>query len=213
MKKPEFSLESIEPFFEKISKLSQLQRALISGGIFLIFIGTFVYVSYYPKFNQIGKLNENLKGLEKELKAAKKNAKDLKQYQKRMKAAESRFKLVMKSLPEKEEIPSLLSNVSRSGQDAGLEFVLFQPKKEIRKDFYAEIPVAIKVTGKYHNVALFFDKVARLPRVVNIRNIVMTPGKGNEKLSTGCTAVTYKFIDKPKKKKKSKKKKSKKKKK
>ncbi len=215
MKKPEFSLESIEPFFEKISKLSQLQRGLISGGIFLIFIGTFVYVSYYPKFNEIGKLNENLKKLEKELKTAKKNAKDLKKHQKRMKAAESRFKLVMKSLPEKEEIPSLLSNISLSGQNAGLEFVLFQPKKEIRKDFYAEIPVAIKVTGKYHNVALFFDKVARLPRVVNIRNIVMTPGRGkaNEKLSTGCTAVTYKFIDKPKKKKKSKKKKSKKKKK
>jgi type IV pilus assembly protein PilO len=117
-----------------------------------------------------------------------------------MKAAESRFKLVMKSLPEKEEIPSLLSNISLSGQDAGLEFVLFQPKKEVKKDFYAEIPVAIKVTGKYHNVALFFDKVARLPRVVNIRNIMMTPGKGNEKLSTGCTAVTYKFIDRPKKK-------------
>jgi type IV pilus assembly protein PilO len=175
MKKPEFSLESIEPFFEKISKLSQLQRALISGGIFLI-------------------LNENLKGLEKELKAAKKNAKDLKQYQKRMKAAESRFKLVMKSLPEKEEIPSLLSNVSRSGQDAGLEFVLFQPKKEIRKDFYAEIPVAIKVTGKYHNVALFFDKVARLPRVVNIRNIkekIKKEKKINDHVQTSHHIVRY----------------------
>jgi type IV pilus assembly protein PilO len=208
MAKPEFSLESIEPFFEKISKLSQLQRALISGGIFLLFIGAFVYLLYLPKFKEIGKLNKNLKGLEKELKAAKKDAKDLKKYKKRMKEAESRFKLVMKSLPEKEEIPSLLSNISLSGQDAGLEFVLFQPKKEIKKDFYAEIPVAIKVTGKYHNVALFFDKVARLPRVVNIRNIMMTPGKkGNEKLSTGCTAVTYKFIDRPKKKEKAKKKK------
>jgi type IV pilus assembly protein PilO len=208
MKKPELSLESIEPFFEKISKLSQLQRALISGGIFLIFIGLFVWLSYYPKFKEIGKIKVSLKKLEKELKAAKKDAKDLKKYKKRMKEAESKFKLVMKSLPEKEEIPSLLANISSSGQDAGLEFVLFQPKKEIKKDFYAEIPVAIKVTGRYHNVALFFDKVARLPRVVNIRNISMTPGKGkgSDKLSTGCTAVTYKFIDKPKKKKKKKKK-------
>jgi type IV pilus assembly protein PilO len=208
MKKPELSLESIEPFFEKISKLSQLQRALISGGIFLIFIGLFVWLSYYPKFKEIGKIKVSLKKLEKELKAAKKDAKDLKKYKKRMKEAESKFKLVMKSLPEKEEIPSLLANISSSGQDAGLEFVLFQPKKEIKKDFYAEIPVAIKVTGRYHNVALFFDKVARLPRVVNIRNISMTPGrgKGRDKLSTGCTAVTYKFIDKPKKKKKKKKK-------
>ncbi len=207
MKKPELSLESIEPFFEKISKLSQLQRVLISGGIFLIFIGLFVWLSYWPKFTEIGKIKDSLKKLEKELKAAKKDAKDLKKYKKRMKEAENRFKLVMKSLPEKEEIPSLLSNISLSGQDAGLEFVLFQPKKEIKRDFYAEIPVAIKVTGQYHNVALFFDKVARLPRVVNIRNILMTPGKGksSDKLSTGCTAVTYKFIDKPKKKRKKKK--------
>jgi type IV pilus assembly protein PilO len=206
MKKPELSLESVEPLFEKISKLSQLQRVLISSGIFLVFIGLFVGLSYYPKFQQIGKIKDELKKLEKELKAAKKDAKDLKKYKKRMKEAESRFKLVMKSLPEKEEIPSLLSNISMSGQLSGLEFLLFQPKKEVRKDFYAEIPVAIKVTGQFHNVALFFDKVARLPRVVNIRDISMTPKKGSEKISTGCTAVTYKFIDKAKKKKKKKKK-------
>lgn len=202
MKKPDLSLASIEPLFEKISKLSQLQRVLISGGIFLIFIGVFVYFLYYPKFKEINKLNDNLKKLQKELKIAKKNAKDLKKFKNRIKQAEDKFKIVMKSLPEKEEIPSLLSSISLSGQDSGLEFVLFQPKAEIRKDFYAEIPVAMTVNGKYHNVALFFDRVARLPRVVNIRNILMRPGKGNETLSTQCTAVTYKFVDQPVKQKK-----------
>ena len=204
MKKPDLSLEAIEPFFEKISKLSQLQRVLISSGIFLVFIGLFVGLSYYPKFQEIGKIKDQLKKLEKELKAAKKDARDLKKYQKRMKEAEGRFKLVMKSLPEKEEIPSLISSITASGQLAGLEFSLFQPKKEKKKGFYAEIPVSIKVTGQFHNIALFFDKVARLPRVVNIRNISMTPKKGGQKITTGCTAVTYKFIDKPKKKKKKK---------
>lgn len=206
MKKPDLSLASIEPFFEKISQLSQLQRVLISCGIFLIFIGAFVYLLYYPKFKEIKKLNDSLEKLQKELKIAKKNAKDLKKFKSRIKEAEDKFKIVMKSLPEKEEIPSLLSSVSLSGRDSGLEFLLFQPKGEIARDFYAEIPVAMKVNGKYHNVALFFDKVARLPRVVNIKNIVIRPGKGGETLSTQCTAVTYKFIDKPAKKKKSKKK-------
>jgi type IV pilus assembly protein PilO len=209
MKKPDLSLSSIEPLFEKISKLSQLQRALISGGIFMIFIGAFVWLSYYPKFKDINKLKDNLKKLEKELRIAKRNAKDLNKYKKRMKEAESKFKLVMKSLPEKEEIPSLLSSISQSGKESGLEFLLFQPKSEIKKDFYAEIPVSIRVNGKYHNVALFFDRVARLPRVVNIRNIVMKPGKATEALSTQCMAVTYKFIDEPAKKKRSKKKRKK----
>jgi type IV pilus assembly protein PilO len=92
-----------------------------------------------------------------------------------------------------------LSGISEAGKDAGLEFVLFEPKNEKRKEFYAEIPVDIDVTGNYHQVATFFDKVANLPRIVNIRNIKMVPTKGNlgggKALKTTCQAVTYKFIE------------------
>ena len=197
MKKPEISISALEPFFDKISKLSQVMRILISCGVFLIFIAAFVYFLYLPKFKTINKLNGDLKKLQKELQIAKKNARDLKKYRKKIKAAEQQFRIVMKSLPEKEEIPSLLSAVSLSGKDSGLEFLLFEPKNEKRKDFYAEIPVSIKVNGGYHNVALFFDKVARLSRVVNIKNILMKTTKTGQELSTSCTAVTYKFIDKP----------------
>ena len=120
------------------------------------------------------------------------------------------FKSAMKALPEKEEIPSLLTSISRSGQDVGLEFLEFTPKAEVRKEFYAEIPVSIKVQGGYHDLAIFFDKVARLSRIVNIKNISMGRGKGGQELNTSCTAVTYKFIEpapkKPGKKKKKKKK-------
>ncbi|MBW1820266.1 MAG: type 4a pilus biogenesis protein PilO, partial [Deltaproteobacteria bacterium] len=115
-------------------------------------------------------------------------------------------------LPEKEEIPSLISAISASGQESGLEFLLFQPKGEKRKDFYAEIPVSIQVTGNFHNIVLFFDKVARLSRIVNIRDIKISRAKGksktsdSSKLSTSCTAVTYKFVEPVSKKKKPKKK-------
>ena len=209
MKKPDISISALEPFFDKISKLSQMTRLLISCGVFLIFIAAFVYFLYLPKFKTINKLNGDLKKLQKELQIAKKNARDLKKYRKKIKAAEQQFRIVMKSLPEKEEIPSLLSAVSLSGKDSGLEFLLFEPKNEQRKDFYAEIPVAIKVNGGYHNVALFFDRVARLSRVVNIRDILMKSTKGGMTLSTSCTAVTYKFVDTPAKKKKGKRKRKK----
>ena len=100
--------------------------------------------------------------LEKKLAVAKKNAENLETFQQMMKEAELQFKTAMKALPEKEEIPSLLTSISRSGQDVGLEFLLFEPKNEIRKDFYAEIPVAMQIKGGYHDLAMFFDKVARL---------------------------------------------------
>ncbi len=194
---------SLETFFVKLEKLSQLQRILISSAAFLLIIGLTIWLSYGPKLNDIKRLNVEFDKLNKELIIAKKDARDLKKFQQNMKEEEAAFKLVMKSLPEKEEIPSLLESISLEGQESGLEFLLFQPKGEVRKDFYAEIPVAIKITGGFHNIASFFDRVARLPRVVNIRDIVITgiasKDSSMNKLSTSCTAVTYKFIE-PKKK-------------
>ena len=184
MKKPDLSIEALEPFFDKIEKLSQLHRILISSGIFLLVIGLFVWLLYVPKYKAIGQLETNLKNLQNQLRKAKADARDLKKFQEKMKKAEARFRLAKKSLPEKEEIPSLLSSISQSGKDAGLEFTLFQPRGERKKDFYAEIPVNIKVNGKFHNVALFFDKVARLPRCGNIRNSKMKPIKKSRLLET-----------------------------
>lgn len=195
---------SFEPLFEKLEKMPKNYRLLISAGIFLLIIAGFVWLAYLPKYETIDKLDKELADLEKELTTAKRNARDLAKFQQKMKEAEVQFKLVMKSLPEKEEIPSLLTSVSDSGRDSGLEFLLFQPKGEVKKDFYAEIPVSIRVNGQYHNVAVFFDRVARLNRVVNIRDINMSPTK-DENLVTSCTAVTYKFIEEQPKKQPSKK--------
>jgi type IV pilus assembly protein PilO len=191
--------KSIEPFFEKIEKLSKLQRILISSGFFLLIIGVFAYFLYWPKFERINSLNKELDKLNKELSIAQKNAADLKKFQAKMKEAEAQFKLAMKKLPEKEEIPSLLSSISYSGQEVGLEFLLFEPKPEKKQEFYAEIPVAMNIKGDYHNLAIFFDQIARLSRIVNIENIQVSPtkGKNSKELSAKCTAVTYKFVETP----------------
>jgi type IV pilus assembly protein PilO len=201
MKKVNLSLEKLTPMIEKIERLSKLQRILIYCGTFLILIGAFVYFSYIPKFKTIDKLEKEFAKVEKELAKAKRNAKQLNSWRNKMKMAEAQFKLVSKALPEKNEIPSLLANVSKSGQDAGLEFLLFQPKPEIDQDFYAEIPVSIQVLGDYHNVAVFFDAVSKMSRIVNIKDLTMRPSADGSKLETSCTAVTYKFIEQSKKKK------------
>ena len=205
--------KSIEPFFEKVEKLSKAQRILISAGFFTLLAGAFIYFFFWPKLEKINSLTANLKEIEKKLTTAKRNAADLKKFQAKMKEAEAQFKLAMKKLPEKEEIPSLLTSISDSGQRVGLDFLLFEPKPEKRKEFYAEIPVAMSIKADYHNLAIFFDQVARLSRIVNIRNINigLTKAKNTNELAAKCTAVTYKFIETPPKKKSKSKKKSRKK--
>lgn len=205
--------KSIEPFFEKVEKLSKVQRILISAGFFTLLAGVFIYFFFWPKLEKINSLTANLKEIDKKLTTAKRNAADLKKFQAKMKEAEAQFKLAMKKLPEKEEIPSLLTSISDSGQRVGMDFLLFEPKPEKRKEFYAEIPVAMSIKADYHNLAIFFDQVARLSRIVNIRdiNIGLTKAKNTNELSARCTAVTYKFVETPPKKKSKSKKKSKKK--
>lgn len=192
------SMEKVNPVYEKLEQLSKIQRIVIWAGVLTLLIGAFIYFSYLPKFKNIDKLKTNLTKVEKKLEIAKKNARQLNAYRKKMQAAERQFKIVMRALPEKEEIPPLLTGISKAGKASDLNFILFQPKPEVQKDFYAEIPVNIKVTGDYHGVATFFESVAGLNRIVNIKDIKMTPEKENSQLTTSCTAVTYKFIEESK---------------
>ena len=195
MKKIKISLEALSPVFEKVEKISKAQRMMIYFGAITILIGAFVYFSYLPKYKTVDKLNQNYDKLEQQLATAKINAMQLEKFRNNMKKVEKDYRRVMKALPEKQEIPDLLESISEAGQVVGLEFLLFQPKAEIKKDFYAEIPVSIQVAGNYHNVGLFFDRVSNLPRIVTIQAIKMTPLKGGDKLITSCSAVTYKFVE------------------
>jgi len=199
MKKFDISLKPIEPLFEKVGNISKVHRILICVATFIVITGMFVYFLYLPKFEKLDKLSSDYKNLENKLVSTKKKAAQLNKYREKMKIAEAQYKIAMKALPDKKEIPSLLTNITESGKDAGLEFLLFQPKPEINKNFYAEIPVSIKVAGNYHNVGLFFDKVSRLSRIVNIKDIVLATPREGGMLNTSCTAVTYRFVETEKK--------------
>jgi type IV pilus assembly protein PilO len=112
-------------------------------------------------------------------------------------------------LPSKTEIAELLVDVTRVGLDAGLEFQLFKPGKEVPRDFYAEFPINLRVTGTYHQLGNFVSGVAALPRIVTVHNLSMKKGK-QEELTMTATANTYRYLDKSETKSKSTKKKKKK---
>ena len=198
MKKVNVNSGALAPLFEKIEKLTKVQRIIIYSITMVLVIAVSTWFLFLPKFEDIKNLEKQLASAQTELAKAKKNAAELNDWRSKMKDRETKYKTVMRALPEKEEIPSLLSGISQAGKNAGLEMLLFTPKKDVEKDFYAEIPVDISVSGNYHNVAVFFDKVANLPRIVNIRNIKMAPQGESGLLTTQCQAVTYKFIEESK---------------
>jgi len=195
MKKPSISFDFLDPVFQNFEKLTKVQRIATYTGTFVVLIGAFAFLSFMPKFNSISDLKSELEEEQNKLATAQRTAMQLNMWRGRKKAATTRLNEVARKLPERQEIPSLLTSISRSGQDAGLEFLLFQPKPEIARGFYAEIPLSLKVVGNYHAVAIFFDMVSRLSRIVNIKDINMTTSEKSESLETTCTAVTYKFIE------------------
>jgi len=188
--------ESKTALAEKIDQLSKSQTIAIYLVCILLMAAAFGYLSYYPAYQQIKRLSSESQKLDRQLAKARANARQLKAYRERIRLAEARFAMAKKVLPEKQEVPSLLAGVSRAGNSAGLQFTLFEPKREVVRNFYAELPVSIRVIGNYHKVAMFFDKVSRLARIVNIRDITMKPQGNSARLATACTAVTYKFVEK-----------------
>jgi type IV pilus assembly protein PilO len=201
MKKVKLSLDALAPIIEKVEKLSTVQRILIYAGTFLVLIGAVVYGLYMPKWDMKSQLQEEFETLSNQLTIAKANAAKLPKLRAQMKKEEVKFAAASKALPESRELPTLLTIISQSGGEAGLEFQLFQPRAEIDKEFYTEIPLSLQVEGGYHNLAEFFDRVAALPRIVTIKDITIVPGtQAGGKLSASCSAVTYKFIEQTEKK-------------
>ena len=185
----------------KLSKLSKAQKLLISVAILGALWGCFIWFLYMPQTEQITKLRGDLDAAKTKLARLKNVEKNLRAFKKKYKDTEMKFKQALKLLPDKEEIPTLLSSLENLGAQSGLEVLLFQPQKEVNRNFYAEIPLKIEVTGPFHNVGTFFDKVSRLSRIVNIGDVKMTQAKAAKTksdtviLKTSCTATTYKFIE------------------
>jgi len=128
-------------------------------------------------------------------KAAK--AANLEAYKQQLDEMRQSFGALLRQLPNKTEIETLLTDISQTGISSGLDIELFKPEGLIPKDFYAEYPIKLKVTGRYHEFAQFVSGVAALPRIVTLKDIEILPaGKdAGVKLSMELTAITYQYLD------------------
>lgn len=182
-----------------LSKVPPRQKVILA----VLFCGLVVmgyYYLYYREASQrIGAMENQLAGLRSKIREQQTIAGNLRSFQDEVRRLELQLSLLLEQLPNSAEIPSLLKSVSDLGKESGLEFLRFAPSGEAKKDFYAEIPVSISVLGDYHSFALFSDKVAKYPRIVNLSNISFSSPKPSGDnlvlLTINCTATTYRFLE------------------
>jgi len=197
------ALQNLEENFNTmvLGKYIPLDRKIkiaIGVAILILPIAIFSFLLFMPNSEKLDDLNKKKNALAAEIRTAKKAAAHLDYHEKELLETQKRFAQYATLLPKQKEIPNLLRNISDLGKDAGLDFLSFKPSNEIPKDFYAEIPVEITISGPYHNLGYFLDQVSKLDRIVTVNNIKMSnPRKEGAEmvLNSSCRLVTYMFTN------------------
>lgn len=125
----------------------------------------------------------------------KKQAVNLDGYRNQLADIERSFGALLKQLPNASEMESLLIDINQAGLGRGLQFELFKPGVEVVKDFYAELPITVNLTGSYHDFGSFAGDVAKLPRIVTLNDVSIAPGKSADTLVLTTTAKTFRYLD------------------
>jgi type IV pilus assembly protein PilO len=174
---------------------------VLGGAVAAVFAAVTLLGVYFLVWNEQRPELQRRQGEEQQLRQEfhDKHAKavNLDVYKRQLKDIERSFGALLRQLPGKTEVPSLLVDISQTGLAAGLQEKLFQPEPEVRKDFYAELPIKIRLTGSYHQFGEFVSGIAALPRIVTLHDIDITSDNKDayDQLSLELTAKTYRYLD------------------
>ena len=171
--------------------------------IVLVFIGVsglgFYFTIIKDRMPQLERAQAEEETLRVTFENKQRNAANYDAYKAQLAQIEQSFGTMLRQLPGETEIPSLIVDISQTGLAAGLQEKLFQPQPEVPRDFYAEKPIKIRLSGGYHEIANFVSGIAALPRIVTLHDMnIVTEAKGSgsyDKLSLEVTAKTYRYLD------------------
>ena len=192
---------------EQILRLSRSRKLLVLFGVLGLILALYIWLFFLPLQNEIRAKNRRLSSLLSQKAEQEAIVENLEVFKTEYLHLQESLNKAMAQLPNQKEIPSLLENISNLGRECGLELPLFKPDKEVPKDFYAEVPVDMKISGSFLNIATFFYKIGRLPRIVTISNIEISAPKqqnapkqqkdqdNDSLLDASCRATTYRFLE------------------
>jgi len=186
---------------DSILKLPASKKAVILG-LFLGIITAFYFYSFFtPRRQELARLQGDLDNVMKELNEAKTITRDLQRFKDQVTKMEEELTKALTQLPNEKEIPEILRNLTSLVRESNLEFTLFRPRAEQPQQFIANVPIELVLLGNYHNTGIFFDRVSKLPRIINVVDFSMTgatesKGKAdsNVLVRTSCLVNTYRFI-------------------
>ncbi|HUJ53124.1 MAG TPA: type 4a pilus biogenesis protein PilO [Steroidobacteraceae bacterium] len=174
---------------------------VLAGAVALAFAAVTLVGIYLLVWNEqrpeLQRREAEEQALRLEFKDKHSKAVNLEVYKQQLKDIERSFGALLRQLPGKTEVPSLLVDISQTGLAAGLQEKLFQPQAEQKKDFYAELPIKIRLSGNYHSFGEFVSGIAALPRIVTLHDIDIKPDTKDayDQLSLELTAKTYRYLD------------------
>lgn len=176
-----------------------IPRIIILAGMFVVLILLAGWFGWQGQIEELDLKQQEEAKLKDDWLKKKKQAVSLDEFKNQLAEIERSFGALLKQLPNAAEMESLLIDINQAGLGRGLQFELFKPGKEAKTDFYAELPITLKISGAYHDFGAFAGDVAKLPRIVTLNNIkvdVSKPdGKQEGALSLEATAKTFRYLD------------------
>lgn len=194
----DLGLDRLDTALEKFVKLPKAYRLAMLPGIVVLVAGLYYFLLYGGTRQELVRLEGRQKQLQRKLNEARSVAANMARFEAELVRLEEELEAALEQLPNRKELPMLLVDVTTLGKNAGLEVTAFRPKPEERKDFYARVPIQLEFSGRYHDIAHFFDKVSKLPRIVNVGDLEMSvrAAKADETvLNVSGTATTFRFIE------------------
>ena len=188
----------MKELIDRILQLPKGQKIGLLIGLLLVLGAFYQMFLYSPRAIRITQLKEKIETARNDRIRKRKLTANLPKLKQESQQLGGMLREAVAQLPDKKEIPELLSSISSRASEAGLQILTFRPRGENLRDFYAEIPVDIVVRGGFHNVVKFFDEVGRLDRLVNIQNIgIRNPQvkDGTLSVDTSSQATTFRFLD------------------
>ena len=173
-------------------------RVAVIGIVFAVVVGFGIYWTIIEdRAPQLKRAQDEEQTLRVAFENKQRKAANYDEYKKQLEQMEQSFGTMLRQLPGETEIPSLIVDISQTGLAAGLQEKLFQPQPEVPKDFYAEKPILIHLSGSYHEIANFVSGVAALPRIVTLHDINVKPDSTEsfDRLSIEVTAKTYRYLE------------------
>ncbi|HSD37899.1 MAG TPA: type 4a pilus biogenesis protein PilO [Rhodocyclaceae bacterium] len=169
-------------------------RVVVLALVFVVAVGCAWWFDWSSQLEVLDQRKVEEVKLKEEWLGKKRQAVNLDEYKRQLADIDRQFGALLKQLPNRSEMEALLVDVNQAGRGRGLQFDLWKPGTESVKEFYAELPIALRVTGSYADLGNFAADVAKLPRIVTLRDIVIESA-GSNGLKMDASAVTYRYLD------------------